>query len=158
MLFSAYRKDDFSDPEGFVTQLGAILCDFPEDVVSYVTSPQTGIQRRSKWPPAISEILEACESHRDFLKHVRTEKPVVRPRLRLPEPTKPPGYLANIFVPNTHHRYRIFTDWMAVGDPKMWSYGNASDGRAGIWINISIWECSDSVLAKLSYPTDSAHG
>lgn len=154
MLFSAYRKDDFADPEGFVTQLGAILCDFQEDVVNYVTSPKTGIQRRSKWPPAISEILEACEAHRDFLKRARTERPVTF--IALPPPERPPGYLANIFVPNTHHRFRTFCDWTAVGDPKMWKHGHASDGRVGIWINISIWECSDSVLAKLSQP-ESTH-
>src|ERR1700690_2944781 len=71
LLFSAYRRDDFADPEGFVAQLGVILCDFPEEVVTYVTSPKTGLQRRSKWPPAISEVIEACEDHQSHMERVR---------------------------------------------------------------------------------------
>jgi hypothetical protein len=138
MLFSAYRKDDFSDPEGFVTQLGAILCDFEEDVVAYVTSPKTGIQRRSKWPPSISEILEACEQHRDFLKRVRTERPAVL--ARLPTPDRPQGYLANIFVPEGHVRYQGLVDWSQTADPKLFKFGVSSDNRAGIWIARGIWE------------------
>ncbi len=61
ILFSAYRKADYADPEGFVTQLGIILSDYPPEVVRYVTDPLTGIQRRLKWPPSIAEIIEACE-------------------------------------------------------------------------------------------------
>lgn len=147
MLFSAYRRDDFADPEGFVTQLGAILSDFPEDVVSYITSPKTGIQRRSKWPPAISEILEACEEHQDFLTRIRTQKPLVL--ARLPEPARPPGYLANIFVPEGHARYQVLVDWSKHGDPRLWTFGKSSDSRSGIWVNISIWETNDGVLAKM---------
>jgi hypothetical protein len=142
MLFSAYRRDDFADPDGFVMQLGVILCDFPEDVVNYVTSPKTGLQRRSKWPPSISEIVDACEAHQDFLKRLRTEKPAVL--LRLPEPAKSPGYLANIFVPEGHPKYRMLVEWSSQGDPRLWMFGNSSDGRCGIWVNTSIWEATDS--------------
>lgn len=67
MLFSAYRREDFADPEGFVAQLGLVLTEFSDEVVIYVTSPRTGLQRRLKWPPTISEVIEACEEHRDFL-------------------------------------------------------------------------------------------
>src|SRR4051794_33538079 len=79
MLFSAYRRDDFADPDGFVAQLGVILCDFQEEVVTYVTSPRTGLQRRLKWPPTISEVIEACEDHVEHLE--RSRKP---PRIALP--------------------------------------------------------------------------
>jgi hypothetical protein len=61
VLLSAYRRDDYADPEGFVLQLAVILSDYPPDVVRYVTDPLTGIQRRLKWPPSIAEIIEACE-------------------------------------------------------------------------------------------------
>ena len=61
ILFSAYRKADYADPEGFVIQLGVILSDYPPDVVRHVTDPRTGIQRRLKWPPTIAEIVEACD-------------------------------------------------------------------------------------------------
>lgn len=61
MLLSAYRRDDYADPRGFVTQLGVVLEKYPEWVVRYVTSPDTGIQRRQKFPPSIAEVVSACE-------------------------------------------------------------------------------------------------
>lgn len=61
ILFSAYRRDEFADPEGFVTQIGVVLEEYPEDVIVYVTHPRTGLQRRSKWPPSIAEVVEACD-------------------------------------------------------------------------------------------------
>lgn len=59
-IFSAYRKDDYADAKGFTAQLGVILESYPPTVVDYISSPHTGIQRRSKWPPSIAEIVEAC--------------------------------------------------------------------------------------------------
>lgn len=146
MLFSAYRRDDFADPDGFVAQLGVILCDFPEEVVTYVTSPKTGMQRRSKWPPTISEIVTACEEHQGFLKRMRTEKPAAP--VRLPEQAKQAGDLATVFVPDNHARYAALTEWAKHGEPRFWKYGNASDGRPGIWINSSVWEAGPGGCRK----------
>lgn len=61
ILFSAYRKDDYADPVGFVAQVGIVLQDYPGDVIDAVTSPQFGIQRKQKFPPSIEEIIAACE-------------------------------------------------------------------------------------------------
>lgn len=61
ILFSAYRKADFADPVGFVAQLGVVLEKYPEWVVRHVTSPETGIQRKSTFPPSIAEVISACE-------------------------------------------------------------------------------------------------
>lgn len=61
ILFSAYRKADYADVDGFMAQLGAVLSAYPKQVVVHVTSPLTGIQRRLKFPPTIAEIVEACE-------------------------------------------------------------------------------------------------
>lgn len=60
MLFSAYRIDQFGDPEGFKNQLGAVLEQYPDDVILHVCDPRTGIQRRARFPPTISEMVEAC--------------------------------------------------------------------------------------------------
>lgn len=92
MLFSAYRKDDFADPEGFVAQLGAILENYSEDVILYVTSPHTGVQRTIKWPPSIAEVIEACsarERHLDIIS--RPERKVLPPPK---EPTPKPGRIS----------------------------------------------------------------
>lgn len=61
LLFSAYRLDQYSDPDGFMAQTAVVLSGYDSDVVSYVTDPRTGIQRAQKFPPTISEITDACE-------------------------------------------------------------------------------------------------
>jgi len=39
-----------------------VLEQYPNDVIVYITDPRTGVQRHSKWPPTISEIVEACDA------------------------------------------------------------------------------------------------
>lgn len=152
-LFSSYRADQYADPEGFKNSLGAVLEEFPDEVIRYVCDPRTGIQRRLKWPPTMSEVLEACEDHQGFLKRLRTERPAVL--VRLPSPERPPGYLANVFVPEGHVRYQGLVDWAKDADPKLYAYGRSSDNRAGIWIARGIWENPPPQRTK---PLDSAHG
>lgn len=41
--------------------LGAVLSEYPEDVVAVACDPRTGIARRSKWLPTIAEVSEFCE-------------------------------------------------------------------------------------------------
>lgn len=61
MVLSAYRRDDYADPVGFVTQLGVVLETYPRWIVQYVTDPKTGIQRKSTFPPSLAEVVKACE-------------------------------------------------------------------------------------------------
>jgi hypothetical protein len=42
--------------------LGMVLEQYPNHVVIYVTDPRTGVQRHLKWPPTISEVVEACDN------------------------------------------------------------------------------------------------
>jgi hypothetical protein len=62
MVFGAYRRDEFADPENFIVQLGMILERYDDQVIEHVTSPLTGIQRKCKFPPSIAEIVEACDA------------------------------------------------------------------------------------------------
>ena len=62
MLFSAFRLDQYPEPEGFMAQAALVLSNYEEDVVRYVTHPLTGLQARLKFPPTISEITEACSA------------------------------------------------------------------------------------------------
>jgi hypothetical protein len=70
IMFSAYRTDQYTDPESYMASLGMVLEAYPNDVICFVTDPKTGIQRRSKWPPTISEIVEACDEQVAYLKRV----------------------------------------------------------------------------------------
>lgn len=86
MLFEAYRKDDFHDPEGFVLTLEANLERFPPEVVEYVTDRVTGIQTRNQWPPSVAEIIEACRAEMEH--RVKVAKySSLPPAERLPKPT-----------------------------------------------------------------------
>lgn len=135
LLFSAYRRDDFADPEGFVAQLGTILSEFPDEVVVHVTSPLTGLQRRSKWPPSISEVVEACEAHHDHLKRIRRPWTALL-RIAPSAPPHAPGCLANVFVPATHARYERLVEWTANADARRFRF---EEGRPGVWVAYDIW-------------------
>jgi hypothetical protein len=38
-----------------------VLEQYPGEVIIYISDPRTGVQRHCKWPPTISEIVEACD-------------------------------------------------------------------------------------------------
>lgn len=141
-LFSAYRSADFADAEGFVVQLGSILTEFSDEVVMYVTSPKTGIQRRSKWPPTISEVLEACEQHQDYLRKVsQPRRPPIANRLAPPSLiNRPQGALANVHVPESSPRYERLVEWTKTAEPYLWKFGPSSEGELGLWVALSIWQ------------------
>ncbi|WP_316205765.1 hypothetical protein [Bradyrhizobium sp. SZCCHNS1012] len=71
VLFSAYRRDQYASPDGFMTQAALVLSEYSEDVVRYVTDPRTGIQRKLKWPPVIAELVEACDHAKQMLPAMR---------------------------------------------------------------------------------------
>lgn len=141
-VFSAYRIDQFADPEGFKNQLGAVLEQYPDEVITYVCDPRSGgIQRRLKWPPTISEMIDACNDHRAFLEKQRAPRPAFKERS--PEPLlrdRPVGCLATIFVPEGHTRYASLVEWTKEAKPMWWKYGKASDGRQGLWVSRFAWE------------------
>lgn len=61
MLFSSYRLDNYPEPKLFLAQVGMVLERYDAMVVAIVTSPLTGIQRKSKFPPSIAELVEECD-------------------------------------------------------------------------------------------------
>ena len=86
IIFSAYRTDQFNDPEGYMASLGAVFEQYPIDVVVWVTDPRTGVQRGCKWPPTIAEIVAACEARvadlereRRYRNWGRNEPPAIEP-------------------------------------------------------------------------------
>lgn len=61
-LFDSYRADQFPNPQAFKDNLGLVLSQYPDDVIDLVTDPRTGLQRKHTWPPAIAEIVAACDA------------------------------------------------------------------------------------------------
>lgn len=107
MIFSAYRRDEFADPDGFVMQLGAVLESYEDAVIQYVCDPRTGVQRRSKWPPSIAEVVEACEAEATSIerraRYAAMPKPEMK-RIAAPKVTTP-GAWANVLVHAEHPKY-----------------------------------------------------
>ncbi len=90
IIFSAYRTDQYSDPQGYMTSLGAVLEQYPNDVIVHVSDPRTGVQRGCKWPPTISEIVEACDNRvAELEQNHRFETWGQRNELALPAPEHP---------------------------------------------------------------------
>jgi hypothetical protein len=141
-IFGGYRTDQYADPEVFMVSLGAVLEQFPDEVITYISDPRGGgIQRRTKWPPTISEVVEACEQHQEFLVKVRNVRPVSfkeRPAPLLQD--RPQGYLATIFVPEGHVRYAKLVEWTKEARPVWWKFGVSSDNRKGLWVSRGAWE------------------
>jgi len=135
VLFSSYRADQYADAEGFMNSLGAVLEEFPDEVIVHVTDPRTGIQRRSKWPPTISEVIEACEQYQDHLARMRSPKVKFIERDVPRHRDLPPGSLAQVFVPEGHQRYDAMVKWSQTADKVWWKFGKSSDGRPGIWVS-----------------------
>lgn len=61
VIFSAYNRADYNEPELFVANAVTMLAQFSEAVMSEVTNPRTGIHTRLKWPPKLPELREWCE-------------------------------------------------------------------------------------------------
>lgn len=123
-----------------MTSLGAVLEQFPDEVIIYITDPRTGIQRRSKWPPTISEVIEAGELHQEHL--IRLRAPRRDAAKRLPEPLlrdRPAGSLAQVFVPEGHPRYAKLIKWTETAQAMWWKFGQSSDGRMGLWVSHEAW-------------------
>jgi hypothetical protein len=63
ILFSAYRIDQYSDPDGFKLNVGLVLEQYPAETIRFVTDPRTGVQRRHDWPPSVKNVVDACDQH-----------------------------------------------------------------------------------------------
>lgn len=136
MLFSAYRRDDFADPELFIAQLGMVFEGYPDEVIVTVTSPRTGIQRRIKFPPSIAEVVEACDAETVAMDTRRryAAMPSRPAYTRLPVPPDDrPGRRANLFVSMDAPQYQAAYEWaMGNTDAADWRWDKE---RGGIWVN-----------------------
>lgn len=104
MVFGAYRKDDFADPENFLLQLGMVLERYSDAVIERVSDPRSAdsLQRRCKFPPSIAEIGDLADgeaSRQAHAAHYRT-----LPAFEKREPRVVPEK-ANVLVPVTSPQY-----------------------------------------------------
>lgn len=62
-MFGCYRKGDANDPETYAAAVAAVLAQYCEETVRYVTDPRTGIASKMPWMPNPGEVKRACEEY-----------------------------------------------------------------------------------------------
>jgi hypothetical protein len=150
MIFSAYRRDDFAEPELFLTQLGAVLEKYSDVIVNQVTNPYTGIQRQSKFPPTIAEVVDLCDyevERADRLKRYAAMRPEPRPG------RAPAESFANVFMASDHPEYAAWAEKARApdADAREWQFGKSQDGkRDGLWIALGQLRPSWAALSSAS--------
>lgn len=133
LIFSGYRRDEFADPEGFSAQLGLILERYSDEIVSAVSSPFTGIQRRYKTPPSIAAIVEACDEEVARLERIRRFSEM-RAAPREPRPVDPTAR-ANLLVHRDAPGYDAMVKWAKTAGPEWYR----SDPK-GIWVPLGVYQ------------------
>lgn len=127
LLFGSYRKDDFADPDNFLLQLGMILERYPDHIVEYVTSPLTGIQRKSEFPPSIARVVEACDA--ETARQIRLRKyRELGPYQRIPRPPPRPDY-ATVLVRKSLPQYAEMVERSKTAPAAEFRFD-----EAGIWV------------------------
>lgn len=66
ILLGCYRTGDANDPETYVAAITAILARYPEEVMTSVTHPATGLPSKKGWLPTVKEVAEACDEAVEF--------------------------------------------------------------------------------------------
>jgi hypothetical protein len=62
ILLGCYRTGDANDPETYVAAVTAVLSHYPEEVITSVTHPVTGLPSKKGWLPTVKEVTEACDA------------------------------------------------------------------------------------------------
>lgn len=61
LLLGCYRTGEANDPETYVAAITAVLSRYPEQVITSVTHPVSGLPSSIKWLPSVTEVREECE-------------------------------------------------------------------------------------------------
>lgn len=71
LMFGCYRRAEASDPEIYAAATAAVLSEYPQEVIDYITDPRTGIPSTSQWLPSVFEVRKACKAHVEHLNTIR---------------------------------------------------------------------------------------
>lgn len=74
LLLGCYRTGEANDPVTYVAAITAILAHYPEEVITAVTHPVSGLPSKKGWLPTVKEVTDAC---------AEAVEPIVQNELRL---------------------------------------------------------------------------
>ncbi len=143
-LLSAYRRDDYADPEGFIAQVGALMERHRDGVIAAATDPTNArsIQRKHQFPPNIKEVADALDAEAveqaRIAKAAQQPKPVFN-RDYVPPPDVP-GRRANVFVRADAPQYPKIKAWSESPQADRFDWKLDEHGRAGVWVALSIYD------------------
>jgi hypothetical protein len=71
--------------------VAVVLAEYPQAVMATVTDPRTGLPGKSKWPPSVPEVREACEIEMAPIRRqmARERASSMAPALAAPEDESP---------------------------------------------------------------------
>lgn len=163
VLFGSYRRGDANDPERYVTAIAAVLTLYDESLIREATDPRTGIQTSEKFAtfmPNAGELKRYCDGIAERKYRLEQLAKIPKPipashRLEAPIEARPPGYLANIHVPDWHPRYAKLAEWTKTAEPRFWRFGPSSIGEVGLWVTLDKWQngVGDQIGKKFDWAT-----
>jgi len=74
LMFGCYRKAEASAPEIYAAATAAVLSEYPQEIIDYITDPRTGLPSNSQWLPSVFEVRKACNEHADWLSKIERVK------------------------------------------------------------------------------------
>jgi hypothetical protein len=60
LLLGCYRTGEANDPQTYVAAITAVLAHYPEEIITQVTHPVTGLPSKKGWLPTVKEVTDAC--------------------------------------------------------------------------------------------------
>lgn len=110
-----------------------VLERYSDSVIRECCSPVTGIQRKSKWPPSIAEVVEFCDAEVARAERLRRYSSL-RFEQREPRPVDPTAR-ANLLVHRDAPGYAAMVEWAKNAGPEWWR----SDPK-GIWVPLGVYQ------------------
>lgn len=147
-ILGFYDSIPATDKKAFTAGFVEMLSIYPQAVLDRARSPSRGLAAYVAYPnlAKFRELLE--QWHADHIDDLRRRGMLRQQRadsLRLcppPDTGRAPvqGELANVHIYDSHPRYATLVIWTKTADPRLWKFGQSSDGRDGIWIPLDVWQ------------------
>lgn len=81
LLLGCYRSGDANDPETYVAAIAAMLAHYPEQIITDVTHPVSGLPSQKSWLPTVKEVRDACEDQVEHDRNIRARQQRINEQL-----------------------------------------------------------------------------
>lgn len=123
-----------------------VLERYTDQIIDYATNPISGIQRVSKWPPSIAEVVSHCDAEVERLAKIKRYRDMGNQSLQ-PRPTQ---HRANVWVPPADPRYQELVAKARTADEREYRYDQQ---RGGIWVGLGWLDEARSMPVKFASGT-----